>query len=368
VRRARRERSLLASRPPLYWKLAKGKLTVWVAISALPGYLLAVPGAIDPCVFAALGVGTLLTSASAQSMNQIYEIPRDALMARTAARPLPSGRISTTEAAGFALATSSLGLGILTFGANPATAAIAGMTIVTYVCAYTPMKVLTPYNTHVGAISGSLPTLLGFYAALGTSLVTSPWGGHALWLFTMQTLWQMPHFYALAWIFRADYLKGGYNMFPLTDVTGLKTAAMSRPYLVAMCAMPWAASALGLASWMLPIGAAIPSALWWQSLRRFEQNPSIPTCRRFFLGSLTYLLATLALFTVYARAEQPIDPLAKSTDADEGQETASRTLEPAWRLRISKMFSELCPHETIQTYVLGALKFSCPFGGTKGSA
>merc|ERR1719272_623590 len=164
--------------------------------------------------------------------------------------------------------------------------------------------------------------MLGFCAALGTGILTSPWGGHCLWLFSMQTLWQMPHFYALAWIYRSDYLKGGYNMFPLTDTTGHKTAAMSKPYLVAMCAMPWAASALGLASWMLPIGAAVPSALWWRSLRKFEQNPNQATCRSFFLGSLSYLLATLALFTVYARAEQPADALAKSTDADEGQESA----------------------------------------------
>merc|ERR1719321_771873 len=101
-------------------------------------------------------------------------------------------------------------------------------------------------------------------------------------------------------------------MFPLTDATGHKTAAMSKPYLVAMCAMPWAASGLGLASWMLPVGCAVPSALWWRALRNFEEKPNTATCRRFFLGSLSYLLATLALFTAYARAERPENVSTKS--------------------------------------------------------
>jgi heme O synthase-like polyprenyltransferase len=224
------------------------------------------------------------------------------------------------------------------------------------------MKVLTPYNTHVGAISGSMPTLLGFSAALGTGILTSPWCGHAVWLFAMQTLWQMPHFYALAWIHRADYIKGGYSMFPLSDATGHKTAAMSKPYLVAMCAMPWVASAAGLASWMLPVGAAVPSYLWWHSLRKFEQKPNAASCRRFFLGSLSYLMATLALFTAYARAEQTEDVILEDT-AEETSDSAlqAHPLEPAWRARLSTWFSEFCPHEQVRHFLLGALNSSCPF-------
>lgn len=104
----------------------------------------------------------------------------------------------------------------------------------------------------------------------------------ALW---PQVLWQMPHFYALAWIHRADYQRGGYSMFPLTDKTGLETAEMCKPYLVALCALPVAASSAGIASWMLPVGCALPSAVWWRALKRFEEQPSIGTCRRFFLGA-----------------------------------------------------------------------------------
>lgn len=365
---ARCIRSLLASKANLYWKLSKGKLTVFAMLSGVPGYLVAVPGAIDPCTLSALVVGTMLSSSAAQAGNQIYEIPRDAKMARTAARPLPSGKMSKAEAAAFAAISGSAGLGILAVGCTPATACIAGATMATYLGAYTPMKVLSPYNTHVGAISGSLPTLLGFCAALGSGVLTSPWGGHALWLFSMQTLWQMPHFYSLAWLYRADYIKGGYNMFPLTDKTGHATAAMSKPYLVAMCAMPWAASAMGLASWMLPVGAAVPSIMWWRSLSRFQQKPNAATCRRFFLGSLSYLLATLVLFTAYAKAEKPTLTFT-TPESDENKESIEvETLEPPWRRSVAAKLAELCPHEQMKMDLLGALGSSCPFGSSKGAS
>lgn len=348
-------------RGKLYWKLAKGKLTVWVALSALPGYFLALPGAVDPFVLAALTTGTFLTSASAQSMNQMLEIDRDAKMKRTAQRPLPSGQMSVQEAARFAALSGSVGLGILSVGASPATAAVAAATMATYAGLYTPMKVLSPYNTHVGAISGALPTLLGFTAALGSGLVASPWAAHAAWLFLMQTLWQMPHFYALAWLHRADYLNGGYKMFPLTDSTGLETAAMSKPYLVALCALPWAMSAAGVASWMLPVGALLPSALWWRSLQAFECKPSPSTCRRFFLGSLSYLLSMLALVTAFSRAEKtPEEPGTRDGEVAD-QPATSEVLEPAWRAKMHNYLYDACPHEQLRYVLFGARGVSCPF-------
>jgi len=352
-----------------YWTLSKGKLTVWVTLSALPGYLVAVPGVIDPFALSALMGGTFLTSASAQTLNQLAEVDRDARMLRTAKRPLPSGRLKPREATAFAAVTGSLGLGVLCVGASPIAAAVSATTMATYIGLYTPLKTVTPYNTHVGAISGSLPTIIGFAAACGTGLVASPWAPHALWLFTMQTLWQMPHFYALAWLHRADYIRGGYNMFPLTDATGHATASMSKPYLVVMCVMPVAASAFGLASWMLPIGAAVPSALWWQSLRTFEQKPNAATCRTFFLGSLSYLLAVLVLFTGFARVER--QPLVESPCDLSERKTAPTNagtcspklpaLGPAWRDALHARLSEACPHEAVRHF-FGILRSSCPFG------
>jgi len=338
------------SRPPktlplkLYWKLAKGKLTLWVSLSAMPGYFLALPGAVEPSVAAALFVGTFLTSSSAQTMNQIIEVDRDARMKRTAMRPLPSRQLTSREAACFASASGALGLGLLTVGTTPCTAVVAATTMVTYAAVYTPMKVRSPFNTHVGAISGSLPTLMGFTAALGTGLTASAWLPHAAWLFGMQTLWQMPHFYSLAWLHRSDYLLGGYKMFPLSDETGIETAAMSKPYLVSLCMLPWAMSACGAATWMLPVGAALPSLFWWRTLKDFERRPSATTCRRFFLGSLSYLISMLALYTACARATADA-PIAEHSE--EESQTEKRALEPAWRAQMRSYLLNACPHEQV---------------------
>jgi len=329
----------------LYWKLAKGKLTLWVSLSAMPGYFLALPGLVDPTVAAALFTGTFLTSSSAQTMNQMIEVQRDARMKRTAMRPLPSGQLSLTEAAGFATGSGLVGLGVLAVGTTPPTAAVATLTMATYAAVYTPLKVRSPYNTHVGAISGSLPTLMGFTAALGTGLASSQWLAPAMWIFGMQTLWQMPHFYALAWLHRADYIQGGYKMFPLSDATGVETAAMSKPYLAALCALPWAMAASGAASWMLPVGAALPSAVWWHTLQAFERSPSAATCRRFFLGSLSYLITLLGLLTAYARVEKPSD--------DTVCQTEHQSLEPAWRVQLRSYLLKACPHEQASREVLG---------------
>lgn len=332
-----------------YWKLSKGKLSVWVALSAVPGYLIAVSGVLSPSVLASLCVGTFLSSASSQATNQLMETSRDARMKRTMARPLPSGKLSQRDAAFFAAGSGSLGLAVLAAGATPASAVIAGATWVTYVGAYTPLKVITPFNTHVGAISGSLPTLLGFSAALGTGLVGSPWALHAAWVFIMQSLWQMPHFYALAWLHRADYKRGGYKMFPLDDPTGHATALRSKPYLVALCVLPWVAPVCGVSSWMLPVGCALPSLMWWRSLKNFENKPGPKTCRRFFLDSLSYLLATLALFTVYARAE---------VTTPEGDVVI---VGPEWRAALHARFVELCPHQQVRDQLFGLMSGSCPF-------
>lgn len=338
------------SKMPLLWQLSKGKLSVWVAISAMPGYFLAAPF-LDAGAMSAVACGTFLTSAAAQTMNQVAEKDRDVLMHRTRNRPLPSGKLSSTEAKAFAAVSGASGFAILTLGCQPLAAAIAGTTMATYLAAYTPLKTMTPYNTHVGAISGSLPTLIGFAGALGTGLWSSPWAMHAAWLFTMQTLWQMPHFYALAWLHKADYIRGGYDMFPLTDETGKATASMSHPYLVVLCALPCGAAAAGLTTWMFPIGTLVPNMAWYYSLHQFGKTPTKSTCRRFFLFSLTYLLAILALFTLYANG---VPPAGATKEEEEEADKSSVDLvqkaliEPPWRVSVKKMFCELCPHERMK--------------------
>lgn len=312
----------------------------------MPGYLLAAP-ILDVGALGAITCGTFLTSAAAQTMNQVAEKDRDILMHRTRNRPLPTGKISPAEAQAFAAMSGVSGFALLSLCTEPLAAVIAGATMGTYLAAYTPLKVRTPYNTHIGAISGSLPTLIGFAGALGTGLVTSPWGMHAAWLFTMQTLWQMPHFYALAWLHKDDYIRGGYKMFPLTDETGEATARMSQPYLVVLCALPCGAAALGMTSWMFPVGTLVPNLAWCYSLHQFGQKPSKASCRRFFLFSLTYLLAILGLFAMYAVGVPPANALQ---DDEEGADHAEQKapIHPPWRESVKKTFTALCPHEKLK--------------------
>merc|ERR1712216_624318 len=246
----------------------------------------------------ALTSGTFLTSAAAQTGNQLMEAHLDAKMRRTAGRPLvlgpeSPGGVSKATAQIFAATCSTAGFGVLALHANLATVAIAASTQAIYLAAYTPMKTRSPYNTHVGAVAGSLPTLLGFSAVLGgsaatslTSLLAWPWAPHALWIFGMQTLWQMPHFYALAWLHRVDYKSAGYKMFPAEDPTGHATAKMCKPYLAALAMAPLASCAGGLTSWMFFVDSAVVNALWWKTFVKFESQPGKGTCRHFFLMSL----------------------------------------------------------------------------------
>ena len=305
-----------------YWRLSKGHLSVWVALSAFPGYLVSAPFSLPvaSCVLA----GTALASAASQALNQAQEAARDARMLRTKNRPIPSGRISQSDAQLFAAVTGAVGCGLLTVGAGSlAPATIALSTIALYVKVYTPMKTQSEYNTHVGAIAGSLPVLIGFATAGGFPIFLSP----EPWvLLALQTLWQFPHFYPLAWLYKEDYSKGGYRMFPLSDRTGAETAKMCAPYMAALAVLPFAASALGATSWMFPISASVANGLWIKQWWDFNAAPSKRTAKIFFLGSLAHLIAMLGLYVIHVEEK-------------EGSTVHN------WRHRLKDRMGSLCMHE-----------------------
>eukprot|EP00397_Hematodinium_sp_SG-2012_P039174 GEMP01042732.1.p1 GENE.GEMP01042732.1~~GEMP01042732.1.p1 ORF type:complete len:402 (+),score=64.82 GEMP01042732.1:238-1443(+) len=320
--------SIRSSKPwPLhpFWVLAKGKLTVWVAVSALPGYIVAAP-VFSPLDISLLLLGTAACSASSQSMNQYLEREHDKKMKRTQQRPLVTGALSDQQALTFCYGTGAMGLGVLG-SLNPLTATIGAATWAGYIYGYTPMKRLTPYNTHVGAIVGSLPTLLGFSAVCGgTDIISSPWLPHAVFVFTLQTLWQMPHFYSLAWLCRRDYNAAGYQMFCTDDATGAATARICFPYMAAIGVLPVAATALSLTSSMFLVDGLVVNALWLYTFRTFHSAPCTQTCRRFFLASMAHLLMTLGLFSLHA----------KTRDGNH----------PAWRKAAqAQVMKTLCIHE-----------------------
>ena len=193
-------------------ELSKSRLSALVVGSTAAGHLMA-SGPLDlPCLASALG-GTFLLAGSANSFNQIIETRNDAAMNRTSKRPLPSGRISREHALCWASFSGAAGIATLALGTNCMTTALGATTLGLYTLAYTPMKQTSPWNTWVGAVVGALPPVMGWTAA-GGGLLTM----EAAVLGSSLFLWQMPHFFALAWMYRNDYQAGGYQMVPAHSI------------------------------------------------------------------------------------------------------------------------------------------------------
>jgi protoheme IX farnesyltransferase len=217
------------------YELTKPRITRLVTITAGVGFVL---GAVHQSwetwdlVGRAVGcgVGTALSASGANALNQWWERERDARMPRTCARPLPTLRISPGAALGWGLAFSAAGVGLLALlGAAPALVSLA--TILIYVLVYTPLKPVTTLNTLVGAVPGALPPLIGWTAAATGNLALGSGSGLAAlgqaggWLlFLLMLVWQVPHFLAIAWMYKDDYAKGGYRMLPSADPDGRLTA------------------------------------------------------------------------------------------------------------------------------------------------
>jgi heme o synthase len=217
------------------YELTKPRITRMVTITSCVGFTLgAVP---QHWELADLGlravacvVGTALSASGANALNQWWERDRDAVMPRTCARPLPQERVTPRQALGWGVVFSVLGVGVLaSVGLAPALVSLA--TILIYVLLYTPLKPVTTTNTLVGAIPGALPPLIGWAAAASGNALRGGWstlnplldaGGWSL--FALMFVWQIPHFLAIAWMYRDDYAKGGYRMLSISDADGRITA------------------------------------------------------------------------------------------------------------------------------------------------
>lgn len=193
-------------------------------------------------------VGTALSAAGANSLNQWMERGRDALMPRTCGRPLPQVRVSPQAVLAFGLTCSMLGVLCLLVLAGPAPAMVSLATIVIYLLLYTPSKVVTPLSTLIGAVPGALPPLIGWSAGAGGGFDTlMALGGWTLFL--IMFVWQIPHFLAIAWLYRDDYALGGYKVLAVVDPTGSRTS---------MVMLVWTAALLGVS---LAPAFAMPEAL-----------------------------------------------------------------------------------------------------------
>lgn len=197
-----------------YAALTKPKISALVLATVAASGFVASWGQPDPLVLLHAVIGTALVAASGSAMNQWLERGRDALMSRTAERPLPAGRMSGREAVVVGTVTVVIGLLYLGFAVTWRTAGVALVTWLAYVWVYTPLKTKTTWNTTIGAVAGALPVMIG-WTAVGADLDL-----RALSLLLIVFLWQFPHFMAIAWIYRDQYSRAGMKMSTAVDTTG----------------------------------------------------------------------------------------------------------------------------------------------------
>ncbi len=225
----------VASRPLIdlswvnsYVELTKPRVSSLVVMTTAAGFYLASPGRLDWLLLFHTLLGTALLAAGTAVLNQFLERENDALMHRTARRPLPAKKLEPLNAMVFGLVLIAIGglyLGLL---ANPLTAFLGCLTTVVYLLAYTPLKTRTALCTTVGAFPGAMPPLMGWAAASG-GLDLNAWI-----LFGILFLWQFPHFLSIAWIYRDDYERGGFKMLPLFDREGKRTGFRVVAFTVAL--------------------------------------------------------------------------------------------------------------------------------------
>lgn len=275
----------------------KPGITRLVTITSIVGYVMAaaVGHRADgwmamASTFIACVVGTALSAAGANALNQWWERQRDARMLRTQRRPLPMERVTPATVLALGSVLSIVGVGVLWAGCGLPAALVSLTCVLVYVLLYTPLKPITSLATYVGAIPGALPPLIGWAASSGGSLdVLMQAGG--LSLVALMTVWQIPHFMAIAWMYRDDYAKGGFCVLPTRDPLGIKTSRViviwTLLLIPATLAPAWAMpTRLG---WFYVAVAALAglvfAALAWRLVRTRERGDA----RRVFFGSIIHL-------------------------------------------------------------------------------
>jgi len=263
--------------------LTKPRLNVLVVATSAAGYYLGGPASPDFALMAQAVAGTALVAGGAAVLNQLYERRTDALMRRTRMRPLPDGRVSPSDARAFGVVLSAAGLLLLALRANWLAAAIALATLVVYLAVYTPMKLRTPLSTLVGAVPGALPALIGWTASHGSIAV----GGATL--FAIVFLWQIPHFMAIAWLYRDDYGKAGFPMLPVIEPEGRRAGRQAVVYSLALVPVSLAPTLVGISGQAYFSTALMLGLALLVLAGRFARTRSEGSARALFLGSITYL-------------------------------------------------------------------------------
>ena len=269
--------------------LTKARLSLLVIITTFIGFCAASGSRLDWLLLFHTVFGTTLAAAAAAVLNQYIEAHVDRLMERTRHRPLPAGRMKRGHALRLGVALGAIGVAWLWFAVNPLSAALAAATILIYVGMYTPLKRRTPLCTIVGAISGAIPPMIGWVAAR-PSFDLGAWI-----LFGILFTWQMPHFLAIARLYRDEYAQAGFVMLKRDDVSGCATAMQSLLYTIALVAITALPFTTGLNSGIYLGGTiALDAAMLWFAAQFLLQRTR-PSARRLFFASILFLPVLLGL-------------------------------------------------------------------------
>ena len=266
-----------------YISLSKPRLLASVVLSAFLGFVLPMTLSNTVLQLIYLLFGTALMGGGANALNQWMEQVPDSIMNRTKNRVLPMGKLSEKEAMIFGIVISAVGFFVLWFGNNPLTAGLGLLTILTYILVYTPLKQKTFTNTWFGGITGALPPVMGWTAARGQL----EW--EVLPIFALLYFWQLPHFFAIAWMYRDDYKIGGFKMLSHYDQTGKKTAVQ----MLINCGMLYAASLavfyVNQGSIVYLAGASALGLVFFAVIAGFYKESTVGNARKVFLASIIYL-------------------------------------------------------------------------------
>jgi heme o synthase len=275
-----------------YIELTKPSITWLILMSTGIGYfygLAAAPtwweflGNIDPWSLLHTIVGTALIASGTAALNQWSEREADRKMRRTAQRPLPSGRLSAPRALAFGIGLSIAGFLELWLGVNLLSGLVGAFTLITYLFIYTPLKKRTWWSTTIGAIPGAMPPVIGYAAAAGTLTRES------LVLFAILFLWQFPHFYSIAWMYREDYARADIRMLPVVEPDCRSTARQIVLYGVALIPVSLIPSLLGMSGQLYLAGALLLGLGFLYSGIKVAVERSVSRARRVLLASVLYL-------------------------------------------------------------------------------
>jgi protoheme IX farnesyltransferase len=276
----------------VYADLFKARLTSLVLLTTLVGYYIGFRGPVDFVLMFRLLLGTALLASGAAALNQLVERDYDAKMRRTQDRPLPSGRLQPQTVLMVGCALALLGLIYLAQAVNLTTSLVGATSLVCYLFVYTPLKRMTWLNTLAGAVPGALPPLMGWTAARGEL------SSEGLALFAIQAFWQLPHFMAIAWMYREEYAGAGFKMLPVVDPEGRRTGRQAVCYTLALLVVSLCPFLFNLTGPIYLAAALILGLAFVWFAFKFARDRTDSRARQLFYASLVYLPLLLVVMVL----------------------------------------------------------------------